>query len=393
MKSVYLVVLLFMVSISLPAQPLSNSAFSVASVNTNVNSLSLGNATVSLRGAYGDHHINPAGIGMKNTSSFSFTNNSVVNYGNKHQAFASVIGLEKIFFSFSVTKFKSGESGPHLYFSDQILYSRFNSAELYSNVSLAYSLSSHLRVGLGINHLHATSGTGSLWSIQKTGSLQALSLDAGMQYENEFSANEDLFITPSFGFSITDFGNGVDYHRPNYKVPLPTIARSGFGISLKSGQKIFSRNLLRLTLTGDISKALGRKEKVISATDTSYQAMSPFDQLIKTWDDFDFNNGQRLTNYNVWEQLRFHAGIEITILESFMLRWGFQHMPEYEDILTYQSLGIGIDFFYLKFNSNFILGPDENHKFSFIYGKHWQLTGRIPLNGEKPDTILNHIFK
>ncbi len=59
----------------------------------------------------------------------------------------------------------------------------------------------------------------------------------------------------------------------------------------------------------------------------------------------------------------------------------------------FHTVGVGIDLYYLALDYAYISDnyADDNYG-NYFNGSHWQLTGRIPLDGKTPDTILHHLF-
>jgi hypothetical protein len=137
------------------------------------------------------------------------------------------------------------------------------------------------------------------------------------------------------------------------------------------------------------SKIMARMDRKTSGSDTSFVAMNPFKALMKSWNNLEYFTGLGYTSVSAKDQLWWHSGIEVKFLETFSLRWGLEQAGKFEENLSYQSLGVGIDVFYVVLDYAFVLdNPDSN----FIEGGWWQLTGRIPLDGYRPKTILSEIF-
>lgn len=396
MKSLCIVVALLITNSPLFAQPLINSAFSMRGLNSNVKSLSLGNAVTSLSGSYGDPQINPAGVELKEALQLSYTRNEF-EVESTDRIISAVVGFNKSTFSLAFRRVFGGE----LAYPERDLgaYTRFNSHENYFGLSYSISVLSHLRVGAGVNYLESSGGSGSFWSYWKHDPAKEWSFDLGIQYEQPIKINKVFLLKPSIGLSVTDFGNGVNYYSTEEKRtdPLPGRMRFGSGITVQTVERIKEKHFLGISITGDISKTLNRRERVITDVDTFYRAMNPFRELTETWTSYEYFDGQKYNTISVKDQLWFHAGIEFQVLESFFLRWGAQKAPEYDEQFSYRSLGIGVDIYYLAFDYNHILikrgGRFRDTYYSFLAGPHWQLTARFPFDGKKPNTILDEFFK
>ncbi len=396
MKSLCIVVALLITNSPLFAQPLINSAFSMRGLNTNVKSLSLGNAVTSLSGSYGDPQINPAGIELKESLQLSYTRNEF-EVESTDRIISAVVGFNKSTFSLAFRRVFGGYLANLA--REPVAYTRFNSHENYFGLSYSISLLSHLRVGAGVNYLESTGGYGSYFSQHRHKEQNDWSADIGIQYKYPIKVDEKFILEPKFGFSITDFGKGINYYssEKSHTAPLPGRMRLGTGISIQTLEKIKGKYFLGLSVTGDISKTLNRYERAVIGSDTLYRAMNPFDELMETWTPLEYFDGQKYNTVSVTEQLWFHAGIEFQVLESFFLRWGFQKAPDYDKQLGYRSVGFGVDLYYLVFDYNHILIRNgerfRDDYYSSLAGPHWQLTARFPFDGKRPRTILDDFLK
>lgn len=395
MKSVITVALL-LVAFPVFAQPLIHSAFSMRGLNTNVKSLSLGNAVTSLNGAYGDPQINPAGVELKEALQLSYTRNEF-EVESTDRIISATVGFSRSVISLSFRRvFGSELAYPE---RDLAAYTRFNSHENYFGLSYSIFILSNLRVGAGVNYLTATEGSGSFVSQQKLTKEEALSFDLGIQYNYPIKINQRFILEPNIGISITDFGKGVNYYsfEEKYTDPLPGRMRFGSGLLIQTVERIKGKHFLGISITGDISKTLNRRERVVTDVDIFYRAMNPFRELTETWTSYEYFDGQKYNTISVKDQLWYHAGIEFQVLESFFLRWGTQKAPEYDEQFSYRSLGIGVDIYFLAFDYNHILikrgGRFRDTYYSFLAGPHWQITARFPFDGKSPKTILDDFLK
>tara|TARA_R110000868_G_scaffold410693_6_gene699895 strand:+ start:18367 stop:19518 length:1152 start_codon:yes stop_codon:yes gene_type:complete len=383
-----------MISSALQAQ-LSLSAIPIATVNNNFRSLALGNAVVSLSGKYGDYHINPAGVGLTNSIQVYGGRDYPDGYGSGRTFLILNYGFKKSGFNLSLQKYQ-WEEQLTLVGSYKKLRGRFNSDEIFMNASYSYSFNPYLRAGIGINYIHTTQSSGSIYSQALTDDLKFFTVDLGFLYQGSSYKISMGSITPNAGFSISDFGKSQSYYSSGYGEPLPTTLRLGAGLTFESDKKVWNQHLIGSSVLFNTSKFTGRKELKGNEMDGYYyEAMPAFKALFNSWGTFEWNNGQQIKNYSLPEQIWLHSGIELTFLETFSLRFGRENAANEEEWLSYRSVGFGVDLYYisLDYTSIKLDSGEPNLYYNFYSGNHWQLTGRFPLKGKKPNTILTQILK
>ena len=371
------------------------TSFPFTSRNFDVQSLSLGSATVSLPDQNGNTRINPAGIGEKGVLQVSPNWSTLVvpqidSFREYRMNVNYKFGNSAI--AFRVQRMETGEHKP-AFFYPTAFGQKFNSNDMFTSLSYSHSLKNNFRIGASLNYLYGGESTGSSISARKTEAVDTWSVDLGFQYE--FSKRMDnLTLQPNFGMSLTNFGQPVEYFDPGTSDPLPTKLQAGVGMKLSSTNEVFDKKQFELTLLQNASKIMARTELKGTDSNLQFSAMNPFKALIRSWDNYIYFDGHNTITATPIEQIWWHSGVEIKWVETLSLRMGYEHAAKREERLSYWSVGAGLDLYYLVFDyaylSDTYAGDDYGDYFS---GHHWQLTGRIPLNGNKPDTILNEFFK
>ena len=390
MKVIVSVLLMLAGSTSLFAQ-LNITAFPMASRTFDVKSLSLGNAVVSLSGQYGDRQINPAGIGVEGVFQFSadynrFTQPYRLTYDRYSFKGDYTFGNSAV--SLSAQLFDSGGQIT-LLDNNESFQEKFNNEELFLKAGYAHSFNDNLSLGAALNYLYSGEAAGTTISAILVEPVHSWSVDLGMNYQFSRKITTGT-IEPSFGMALTNFGKGGDYFGWDVSYPLPTKLQAGFGLAFTSSQKKYNRNVLEVRMMQNASKIMARLERRTSGGDTSFVAMNPFKALVKSWDGLEYFTGQGYKTISAKDQIWWHSGVEVKFLETFSLRWGLEQAGKFEEDLSYQSLGMGIDLFYVNLDYAFVFDNPNNN--NFIEGDWWQLTGRIPLDGYRPKTILSEIF-
>lgn len=375
---------------------LNNAAFPFYIQNTNIKSLSLGNATVSLGNEYGDSNINPAGIGLKKNLQF-FGAFDEFGISNSIEFIELNFGFRKSALGLSYRGYDSGERYNSIIW-DKL--GRYNSNEIYLKAIYSVEITRLTKLGIAINYMSSEESQENQryypYDYVKRDA-QAISFDLGFRYEKRFQIYEIYQLSVRLGSSVTNLGYGVDYYR-GIKLGLPGSIRNGAGITFHTNKLIFGQELASITLLGSVSKlivanAYRKKQNGIFAI--VFGGNSPIGQLASLFNEVDYLDGGVTKSAKLLDQLWFQSGIELKLLNTLSVRLGREKAGKPEEILSYNSLGVGISFFYVDFDYMYAKFDNE-YKYSqkeYLYGSHWQITGRIPLNGEKPKTILNHLLK
>ncbi len=371
---------------------LSLTAFPFAIQNSNIKSLSLGNATVSLQGKDGDFHINPAGVGVSNVVQVRGMYERFG--GGEHSIGSLVVSYKKGRSAFGLVTRKLVQ-GEQILLEDRLRrIGRISGEEYYVTGVYNYEVYPGLRLGAGLNYM-STTGLVSQATYSRLEDEMALSFDFGAVYKTSFRINEKHILKPGFGVSLTDFGAAIRYQTRRSSDPLPTTLRIGSGLAYSNDMKWRGFSLFEAGLLFNISKLLVRKEMKITATDTSFVALPAFRQLIESWGAFEFFDGQQNVSIGLGDQLWYHVGIEVIFLETLSLRGGYENAAEFEEDLSYYSFGVGLELFYFSFDYAYLNVIDEGYysRRYFRHGAHWSITGRIPLDGYAPNSLLRFLVK
>ena len=396
MKVIISVLLMLVGSTSVLAQ-FANTAFPLSTQNFDVKSLSLGTATVSLGDGYGSMFVNPAGIGSDGVMQFSPDFNAFQHpYASAYKSYqlSGTYSSNKSMIGISTQGFRTGGQLKTIQYLENMNY-KFRNTELITKVAYSRQLENNLKLGAALNYLYSGEAAGTMISAQKVEPIHAWSLDLGLQYE--FSRKFDIgTIKPSTGLALTNFGKGVnyfkgvDYYNPDESYPLPTRLQAGVGLTFISSQKKNGHNFIEVRVLQNASKLMVRRESRVSDTDSYYVAMNPFKALVKSWGSYNYFDGRINRTINPKQQIWWHSGVEVKFVEALAVRWGLRKTGEFEEDMSYQSIGLGIDLFYVVLDYGVVFDNPEYG--NFLEGSQWQLTGRIPLDGYQPKTILPEIF-
>jgi len=347
---------------------------------------SLGNSFVSFKGLSGMHQINPAGVGRKDDLGLYFTSRESVS-DIRFYDFGASFKKEKLGWSISSrivpyprqnnTTEGGEQSGSH------------KPLEFYQNASVSFELSKKWSVGFGLNYIHSDLASGAEVSGEEIKAGRALSADIGTIYNTSFSVADSWLIQTGFGISITDFGNLVKYTDNAEGDPLPMKFRTGLGLEAVYSGDWNGFKVIGLSSAVSLSKLLVALE---FEENGSVRKFGPFQTIIKGWGVYkeqNPNNGE-FTEYSLTEQFIYHAGMELTFLESFSFRMGYQNGQELNDFESLSSWGIGIDLYYLAIDYVNSSHTSEDYKGqeTLTGSEYLQLKGRIPLDGKSPKSLL-----
>ncbi|WP_185957323.1 PorV/PorQ family protein [Gracilimonas mengyeensis] len=361
-------------------------------MSTNIKTTSLANANVAAVGELSDVHINPAGIGMAHTVEIIPILSSFGINGRMTGANLST-DVGRLAIALTARKMDTG-GRVDVGFGQPQLLNYYVKNESILNGAVAYSITDKFRLGLGINYIRNERK----YFRSATEIHEGMSFDFGLILEMEEFENNSVRLKPSFGFSLTDFGKGIRYNRYKTNDPLPTTLRLGASLDFETTNEIYDQKLIRISLLSGISKIIARQElKENSAGDTVWTAMNPFKALFNSWDTFHWREaffsqkGKAILAEQIWLQGAF----EVKVLETFALRMGYEKAAKRENLLSKITFGAGIDLYYLNIDYAWLnyVNDYSAEDYSYELGHHLQLTARIPLDGHKPDSILNHLFK
>lgn len=389
LKSLVLVFVIGFISASTTRQVLAQAGYTAVpfiEIDLDVRMQSLGNSFISFYGKEGALEINPASIGNHKDLRFSFTKREWQFYSQdpfKIYQFGLQTGLGKWglayqsrYFDYSDDSFRSG-----------------NESEFYHNFSASFNNQKGLSVGFGLNYIKSDLGETTSVSGNQELVANPFSADLGLQYRKQIKSEGAWQFTPSIGSSITDFGELVKYSGQEQGDPLPMRFRTGLGLTANYDKYWNDFKLFKGNVAFGISKFLVAIEEQENG---DYKRFGPFQTLIKSWGSFkvvDPNTGNS-KSYNLGEQFIFHSGLELTFLESISIRFGYQNGQKLNSYYSIKSVGFGIDLYYLSIdyvNSQQFDDDYEGHD-NPINGGKIQLTGRIPLDGKSPKSLLKLFF-
>lgn len=351
---------------------------------------SLGNSFVSYDGLVGMQEINPAGIGIEGdlipyfTTRESFADIRFYQFGASYKK-------EKLGFAVSsrvvpyptqtTTNAMGGNVDSH------------KPLQFYQAASISYEINKNWSIGTGLNYIHSDLSMGSSINGEETKVGRTLSLDLGAIYKTSFIVRDKWTINPNFGLSLSDFGDLIKYTEDGEGDPLPMIFRTGLGLEIITLKDWNGFQMIGVSSALSISKMLVALE---FKNDGSVKRIGPFQTLLKGWGTYrelNPNNGQFI-EYSLPEQFIYHAGLEMTFLESFSLRLGHQYGQELNDFRSLNSWGFGIDVYYIGIdyvNSSHTSSSYTNA--NTLLGKEvLQIKGRIPLDGKSPKSLLRLLF-
>lgn len=346
-------------------------------------------AKISRNGLY----LNPAALGpvgtVQLTSPFStenytpfFSSPWLRGFNVEDLWFASpklVIGFDKLVVGYQYNRLNLGQQ----VITDE-RYPRelmtFNSFEFSHGLSFSYPISDFVRLGAGVNFIKSDLASGIMVGEERFEVAKQVSFDFGLygQRPQEF---EQLIVTPSFGWSITDFGKGMRYTENGQKDPLPIIMRGGFGVQVDLKKYLWGYRIVSFAGYGALSKLMARHEVTTSIVDgeiiTEYEAVGPFGALIKSWDSYQHFNGQEMVEVSVREQFRRHTGFEATFMEILTFRFGHYFEDENNGNREYDTFGIGIQYKYISFDYSELRTVESDH--SLDDSNFYQIGIHIPL--------------
>lgn len=346
--------------------------------------------------------LNPAALGpvgtVQLTSPFSTENDTpffsspwLIGYNVNDLWISSpklVIGFDKLVVGYQYNRLNLGEQA----ITDErypTIISTFNSYEVNHGLSMAYPINDFLRIGSGVNFIKSDLASGMRVGEDTVKAASQLSLDFGLYGQRPLEFQQ-LIVTPSFGWSITDFGNGMRYTENGQKDPLPIIMRGGFGVQVDLKKYLWDYRIVSFAGYGALSKLMARKEEVSTtlndgSTVTTYEAVSPFRALIESWDSYSHFNGQEMVEVTVREQFRRHSGFEATFMEILTFRFGHYFEDENNGNREYDTFGIGIQYKYFSFDYSELRTVASDHPLDD--SNFYQIGISIPL--EEITGILN----
>ncbi|MAL17691.1 MAG: hypothetical protein CL670_14115 [Balneola sp.] len=365
----------FLVSITALSQ-VAITAVPFLQINTDTRSRGLGEATVAMLNSPGGIHVNPATIGRKNTIEFY----SPVSFNNGREIFrkpwlpgfgASDLYLQNPGIIFGFDKFSLGYQYTYLNLGEQFITGdssptpkdSFNSFEEVHTFSASYQITNDLFVGAGLNFGKSKLSSGQSINGQQIKSPTFTTVDVGIYADHTYDYKE-MLITPSLGWSLTDFGKPIGYVREQGKNPLPMMMRGGLGLKMETKERIWDRTAFSIGGYASLSKTMARYKTEVAAGNTQFEPMGPWEVLFKSWGPYQRFNGQDYVELSLLDQLQTQTGLELIYLETLSLRFGHYYEHPENGARSYSTFGIGVHYKYFTLDYCEIDINDADHPFS-----------------------------
>ncbi len=359
--------------------------------NTHTRSMGMGGATVALRHHTAGAHVNPATIGnpghVELTTQFhkrwdnefpyySLGTEWLPNFSDDMGYYMPTLGITKGSWSFSYQLAYLDLGEQERTDPSGAVLGTFSSHEQAHTFTSAYRWSDYLSFGAGINIIRSKLvPAGIQVGGQESQVGSAVSLDLGAYGEYPYWLNDNVKLTPSAGWSLTDFGSMIKYSDRADGDPLPMMMRGGLGLQLEYTDPV--KDLAILSDKTPVSVAYYRSfEKLMARVDTTGNAMGPFEALFNSWDTFQRDNGQRLLEYPLGEQIDHRGGLEIILFEMLSLRSGFSREGKANGGHEIGYFGFGLH--YSMFRLDYVREDSNTNRVTRNEGlNYWQFSLRL----------------
>ncbi|SMO66936.1 hypothetical protein SAMN06265219_107142 [Gracilimonas mengyeensis] len=360
-------------------------------INNDARSMGMAGANVAMRGARSGIHLNPAAFGkpgkIEFTSQLNLSGNGdlfgtqwLPKYWSSNLNIYSpqfIVGFNNYSIAYQYTHFDLGKhynANP----TNPEPKDSFQSYENAHTLSAAYHLSPYVSVGMGLNFIRSSLGSGTVVSSYKVKDATRISLDLGVYAD--YPMQHNFFqLTPSFGWSITDIGRPVKYTANVNGDPMPIIMRGGIGLDIAVMEKKYGLEVLQVSGYLSLDKIMARSEPHITQNgDTTRKAMGPIEALFNSWDSYSLYTGSETVSVPLKDQLRRHSGLEITLLEYVSLRFGRYWEHEHNGNRKYNTYGFGINLKYLSIDYSKINTDVRYH--ALDQTSFFQFTAKVPFD-------------
>ncbi len=355
--------------------------------------MGMGGATVALNHSSGGLHLNPATFGTKNrikiSSPFYFNSGNgffvtpwLPNFNVDDLYLKNpnvIVGFDDFTLGYQFTYLNLGKQSR--FDENNVLINTFNSYEYAHTLSGSFSLNKNIYVGLGANFIKSGLASRTVINGDRVYSANQVTFDVGL-YADYTYQYQDLLITPSVGWSLTDFGYPISYTASGPEDPMPIIMRGGFGIRLESEEQFRGNPAFSFGIYASLSKVMARKELKITDTegvsDTSYVALGPWEALFNSWDSFYRFNGQEYIELKPKDQFRTHRGLEVILLGLFSFRYGYYYEHPNNGARVYDTFGLGFHYKYFSFDYAKMDVPERGNPLRGT--EFYQFSVNIPLD-------------
>ncbi|MEM6645285.1 MAG: hypothetical protein AAF730_03440 [Bacteroidota bacterium] len=252
-----------------------------------------------------------------------------------------------------------------------------NQYEQAHSLTLAYAVTAALSVGAGISRMEDHSSGVATVGAADAQTVRATSFDLGALYTRAFDTAVGTWPV-SVGWSLTNFGAQVERPDAFNPEPLPTLMRGG----ISAGYSYPATWLGRILVGVHVDLALSKLTIRTTADENGMvTADGPVKALFTTWQPLTVRTGNTdadVFSLSVWEQLRRHSGMSITLLEALHLRAGRFWEHERNGARQYNSVGWGLDLYYLTLDYSRILDDDT----PLAETSFWRFGARVPLTAQ-----------
>ncbi len=346
-----------------------------------------GGATVALRYHRAGAHVNPATIGnpghLEISSQFQSLNSNEFPYYRSGIYWLPSFQDDRNFYmpSISVTKDRWAFSYQLSYFDlgEEVRtdpsgrrIGTFSSHEQAHTFTAAYRWSDHLSFGAGINIIRSKLVPGGLvigGSETQVGSSVALDLGVYGQYPYWF--NDNIKLTPSAGWSLTDFGSKIKYSERANGDPLPMKMRGGLGLKLELTESVDDIEFLKGKTPFSVA-FYQSFEKLMARTDLSGNSMGPFEALFSSWDTYPRDTGPHMVSHPLGEQIDQRGGLEVIVFDMLSFRHGYYNVAEANGGGKRTYFGFGLH--YKMVSLDYLDQDIDSESYLQPYDAFWQLS-------------------
>lgn len=304
---------------------------------------------------------NPAGLAYQTNNQISIT------HANWLPAFNADLFYDYLVGTYYVEGI--GTIGGHITFlnlgeqvrtsSDNIELGRFNSFELAGGLSYGFELNENFSLGTGFRFIYSSLAEGTV-DEQDINPGASVGIDLAGLYKSDPFSLGGRNASVNAGFNLSNVGPSIQYTDDAQKDPLPTVLRAGWAFTTE----LDSRGYNTLTIANDISKIMARNERISSGGEDgeeTFESMSSFEALFKSWDSFERWNGTENVTLSLLDQLMIGTGLEYWYNDQFALRTGYYHEHEENGNRRFMTFGAGLRYNVVGVDFSYIYTIEEDH--------------------------------
>ena len=363
-------------------------------INTQARSMGMAGANVAMPHNQAGSNLNPAVIGspgrlelstqfmgLSSNTDFRLGTRWLPNYGSDLSFYMPSVHYSTSNWSFAYQYAHIDLEDRRTPAQDPSATKTYSLYEFSHTLSAAYRWNNYFSTGIGINYVKSRPQV----RIREEGVISAkkLTFDFGLYGAYPYTFDDRLKITPSLGWSLTDFGSLVSY-KDHYKDPLPIMMRGGMGLRLEyldtfPGLPVIGENSpISIGLYRSYSKIMARLENYTPPEQdaSSIEPMGPFKALFNSWDSYKYFNGQEVVSVSPGEQLMHHSGLEITLFDILSYRRGFFREDEHNGGRKYRTEGFGLHYKFISLDYVEYIFDDRSHPLANT--SYYQFTVSVP---------------